>query len=388
MLSDRINKIQPSPTLAINAKAIEMRRQGVDILSFGAGEPDCDTPAFIKEAAKRAIDEGFTKYTATGGIRELKEAIKSKFKRENEIECGVENILVCNGGKQALFNIFMAVLSEGDEVLVPSPYWVSYADMVNVCGGKVKTIDTTSNRFKLTADMVKASITPRTKILILNSPSNPTGMVLDQAEVEKIADLAFEHKFYVISDEVYEHFLYDGHRNFSIGSIFEMRNQVFTVNAVSKTYSMTGWRIGYVCGPREVISAMDALQSHSTSNPCSISQKAALAALTGPQESVAEMLGNFKRRRDIVCEGMNKIPGFKLAKPEGAFYAFPDVSGCFGKGREDSIQFVEFLLREAKVAVVPGIAFGREGGNYIRFTYAVSDEKIQEGLKRIKKSLA
>ncbi|MFC1732440.1 pyridoxal phosphate-dependent aminotransferase [candidate division KSB1 bacterium] len=387
MLSKRIQKIQPSATLAMNAKAIEMREQGIDIIRFGTGEPDSDTPHSIKQAAKYALDEGFTKYTAASGIPELREAVCQKFRRENQIDCVVENVMITNGGKQALFNCFMAILDPGDEVIVPSPYWVSYADMVAMMDGVVKTIDTTENQFKLTAKMVESAITKKTKALILNSPSNPTGMIIERKEIEKIAKLALKHNFYVISDEVYEHFVYDGGEMFSIGSIVEMENLAFTVNAVSKTYSMTGWRIGYIAGPKDVIKAMGSLQSHSTSNPCSIAQKAALEALTGSQHSVKEMAEQFRKRRDYVYKTMSKIPCFKLTKPEGAFYAFPDVSGCFTENINDSFKFTEFLLETAKVAVVPGGAFGKEGDKCIRFSYASSMEDIEEGLDRIREVL-
>ena len=387
MLSQRIQKIQPSATLAINAKAIELKKQGVDILKFGTGEPDCDTPDNIKEAAKRALDEGFTKYTAATGITELKEAVCDKLKHDNQIDCGIANVLITNGGKQALYNCFMAILDPGDEVIVPSPYWVSYADMIAVCDGVSVYVNTTANNFKLTAKMVESAITHKTKALILNSPSNPTGMVIEKDEVEKIARLALEHNFYVISDEVYEYFLYDGKEMFSIGSIPEMKDLVFTVNAVSKSYSMTGWRIGYIAGPVEVIKPMGSLQSHATSNPCSIAQKAALEALTGPQDSVKRMAEEFAKRRDYVYEEMSKLPGFKLVKPEGAFYAFPDVSRAFTDEINDSFKFTEFLMEKAKIAVVPGGAFGKAGDKCIRFSYASSMEDVEEGIERIKSAL-
>lgn len=387
MLTNRIQQIKPSATLAINAKAIEMQKAGIDVLKFGTGEPDFDTPDNIKQAAKLAIEEGFTKYTAATGIKELKEAICHKLKRDNQIKCEVENVLVTNGGKQALFNLMMAVIEAGDEVLVPAPYWVSYADMIRVCGGQVKTLDTRENRFKLTAEMVSKAITPKTKLLILNSPSNPTGAVIERSEIELIGMLALKHGIKVISDEVYEYFLYDGKSHFSLASIPELRDLVFTVNAVSKTYSMTGWRVGYIVGPKEVIKAMGNLQSHSTSNPCSIAQKAALEAITGPQNSVGKMARAFSERREFVHEAMNAIPGFKLEKPEGAFYAFPNVSGCFNETIKDSFDFASFLLDHAKVAVVPGGAFGIEGGECIRFSYAASMESIEEGLKRIENVL-
>jgi len=385
MLSNRIQKLRPSATLAINAKAIELKKQGIDILKFGTGEPDFDTPDHIKNAAKQALDEGFTKYTAATGIPELKAAVADKFKRDNNIVCAPEDVIISVGGKQALYNIFLALLNPGDEVLLPSPYWGSYADMISVCDGVVRIIDTRVNRFKLTAKMVEKSLNPQTRALILNSPSNPTGMIVDREEIEKIAELAQKHHFYIISDEVYEYFLYDGHHPFSIASIPEMKDWVFTVNAVSKTYSMTGWRIGYMTGPREFIKPISSLQSHSTSNPCSIAQKAALAALNGPQDCVREMIAEFEKRRDYVHQAFNEIPGFSLEKPEGAFYAFPDISDC---KINDSFELAEFLMEKARVAVVPGGAFGPEGNQNIRFSFASSMNDIQEGLKRIKEALA
>jgi aspartate aminotransferase len=387
MLSNRIQKIQPSATLAINAKAIELQKSGVDILKFGTGEPDFDTPEHIKEAAKRALNEGFTKYTAATGMPELKEAVAEKFAKENGIEADPASVMISVGGKQVLFNIFMAILNPGDEVIIPSPYWVSYSDMVSVCGGECCFVDTTPNHMKLTAEMVEGAITPKTKALILNSPSNPTGMVIEESEIRLIAELAKKHRFYVISDEVYEHFLYDGKQHFSIASLPGMRDLVFTVNAVSKTYSMTGWRIGYVSGPVEIIKAMGNLQSHSTSNPCSIAQKAALEALTGDQSSVRQMAEEFRKRRDFVYEAMNQIPGFKLVKPEGAFYAFPNVSGLYEGSIKNSFDLASFLLEKAEIAIVPGGAFGTEGDDYIRFSYASSMEDIERGLKKLKKCL-
>jgi len=388
MLSNRIQKINPSATLAINAKAIELIKQGKNILKFGTGEPDFDTPQNIKDAAKRAIDQGFTKYTAATGILELKEAVVMKLKRDNQVEASVENVLITNGGKQALFNLFMTLLNPGDEVLIPSPYWVSYSDMVAVCEGHSKFIDTSSNHFKLTAKMVEEAITPQSKILILNSPSNPTGMMIEKEELEKIAALALKHNLYLISDEVYEYFLYDGKTHCSIANLKELSKLVFIVNAVSKTYAMTGWRIGYIVGPELIIKKMGNLQSHSTSNPCSIAQIAGLEALTGPQDSIQLMATEFIKRRDFIFEAMNQIPGFELQKPEGAFYAFPDISGCFNDHIRDSFEFTQFLLENAGVAVVPGGAFGEAGQNCIRFSYASSMQDIQEGVGRMKKVLA
>lgn len=383
MLSERIQKIQPSATLAINAKAIELQKKGVPILKFGTGEPDFDTPDNIKDAAKKALDEGFTKYTAASGIPELKEAVTQKLKRDNNISASPSDVLISVGGKHALFNSFMALLNPGDEVIIPSPYWVSYSDMIAVCEGHSVFVDTTPNNMKLTAEMVRSAITPKTKALILNSPSNPTGMVIEREEIEKIAELAKQHGFYVISDEVYEYFLYDGKTHFSIASLPDMQDLVLTVNAVSKTYSMTGWRIGYVAGPSAIIKAMGNLQSHSTSNPCSIAQKAALEALTGPQESVAKMRDEFEKRRDFVFEELSKVPGIRLAKPEGAFYAFPDVSDHYKGDIKDSFDFAEALLTKANMAVVPGGAFGKEGDPYIRLSYASSMADLEAGIKRL-----
>ncbi len=386
MLSKRVQLIQPSATLAINAKALEMRKNGIDILRFGTGEPDFDTPHNIKEAAKYALDEGFTKYTAASGMIELREAVCKKFKRDNNIDVNTDEVMITNGGKQALYNCFIAILNPGDEVIIPSPYWVSYRDMIRVVRGTPVMVDTTNNNFKVTAKMVEKAITPKTKAIILNSPSNPTGAIFNKAEIKKIGELALKHNIYVVSDEVYEHFVYDG-EIFSLASLPKMKELVFTVNAVSKTYSMTGWRIGYIAGPKEVIEAMGNLQSHSTSNPCSIAQKAALEALNGSQDSIRVMKESFAKRRHYLYKAMNEIPGFKLEKPEGAFYAFPDVSGCYTKEMNNSFKFAEFLLEKALVAVVPGGAFGKEGDNYIRFSYASSMEDIEEGVERIKKAL-
>jgi len=387
VFSHRIQKIKPSATLAINAQAIELIKQGKDILKFGTGEPDFDTPQNIKDAAKKAIDEGFTRYTHATGISELKAAIVQKLKRDNQISTTIDHVLIANGGKQALFNLFMALLSPGDEVLIPSPYWVSYSDMVAVCEGTSRFINTASNHFKLTAKMVQEAIRPQSKILILNSPSNPTGMIIEPEELEKIAELALKKNLYVISDEVYEYFLHDGKAHLSIASFPELNDLVVTVNAGSKAYAMTGWRIGYVAGPKNIIKKMGNLQSHSTSNPCSIAQKAALEALTGPQESIQFMATEFLKRRDFIYKAMNQLPGFRLGKPEGAFYAFPDISGCFNDHIRDSFEFTEFLLEKAGVAVVPGAAFGEAGKSCIRFSYASSMEDIEEGLKRIKSVL-
>ncbi len=388
MLSNTVQNIKPSSTLELNAKAIQLQKQGVDVIRFVTGESDLGTPKHIGKAGIVAIEEGFDFYTAASGITELKIAICNKLKRDNQIDCDIENVMISNGGKQALFNCFAALLNPSDEVIIPSPYWVSYVDMVQIWSGVPKMVDTSINQFKLTAEMVNMAITNKTKVIILNSPSNPTGAVMDEEEIKKIAQLALEHNIYVISDEVYEYFLYDDAKMFSIGSIAEMKDLVFTVNAVSKTYGMTGWRIGYIAGPKNVIKGMGNLQAHSTSNPCSIAQKAALTALNGPQECIQETLDEFTRRRDFVYEEMSQIPGFKLDKPKGAFYVFPDVSAYFNREIKNSFDFAKFLLKKAHVALAPGGAFGKEGDTCIRLSYAASMENLKEGIKRIKEAVA
>jgi aspartate aminotransferase len=382
MISNRLSSIKPSATLAIDAKANALIKAGRPILKFGLGEPDFDTPEFIKEAAAQAIKDGKTKYTAVAGVPELRAAIAGKFERENKIICKPEEVMATTGAKQALYNIFMALLNPGDEVIVPSPYWVSYADMVQLAEGKVVTIDTTSTGFVPTPESIEGAITPRTKILVLNSPSNPTGAVIPRKILEKIAEIAVKHNIFVISDEVYEHFIYDGVEHCSIGSLPGMSARTFTVNAASKTYAMTGWRLGFVTGPKDIISAMTNIQGHSTSNPSSVSQYAALAALTDPRgpASVEAMRNEYAKRREVVYEGLRSMPGLELEKPMGAFYAFPKI-------KQDSFEFCEMLLEKANVAVVPGGAFGKEGNHYFRFSYASSMEAIQEGLLRIRGAL-
>jgi aspartate aminotransferase len=376
MLSKKANNITPSITLAISSKFKEMKAAGEDVVGFGAGEPDFDTPENIKEAAKKAIDEGFTKYTPVSGTIELKKAICEKFKRENDINYSIEEVIVSNGGKQILSNIMKAVLNEGDEVIIPSPYWVSYPEEVKLAGGVPVFCET--DDLKVTAELIEKKISEKTKILIINSPSNPSGAVCSREELEKIAKLVVEKEILVISDEVYEHFIYDGKEHCSIASFGdEIRKRTLTVNAVSKTYSMTGWRIGYCGGSKEIINAMSAIQSHEASNPCSIAQKAAVEALNGSQESVKEMKNEFELRRKILVDGLNEIEGIKCEMPEGSFYAFPNISGTGMK----SMEFAEKFLEEKKVAVIPGISFGFDYN--IRLSYAVSIEDIKKGLERI-----
>ena len=388
-LSKRVSSIGPSPTLWVTAKAGKMRAQGIDVIEFGAGEPDFDTPANIKEAAKKAIDSGFTKYTPSSGIGELKEAICRKLKRDNNLEYKPDEILVSCGAKHSVFNAILALCDEGDGVILPSPYWVSYIEMIKIAGAKPTVVKTTrENDFKITPMQLRRVATPRTRLLILNSPSNPTGMIYDERELRAVSSVLVEKGIYCISDEIYEKLIYEG-EHVSIASVRpEMKRLTIVVNGVSKTYSMTGWRIGYAAGPKEVIGAMSNLQDHSTSNPTSISQKAALEALEGSQVEVRKMVRAFAERRDYIVERLKAIEGITCTKPKGAFFVFPNVSRMFGRkfgGQmiRDSASLSELLLAEARVAVVPGIAFGDD--NYLRISYATSMENIVEGMDRIEK---
>lgn len=381
MVSERVRNIAPSATLAIDAKAKQLRKEGKDVVIFGAGEPDFNTPENIKQAAKKAIDGNFTRYTPVGGIPELKKAIADKFKRDNNIDYDVSEILVSCGGKHSLYNIAMAVLEKGDEAILPVPYWVSYEEMIKLAEAKVVFCQT-DERFKLTADMVEEKISEKTKLLILNTPSNPSGAVAEPDEIRKIAKLAVGHNFHVVSDEVYEHFVYGNNQHLSIASLVEeIKRLTILSNSVSKTYAMTGWRIGFTAGSKEIIKAMENLQSHSTSNPTSIAQMAALEALSGPQDSVKLMVKAFDERRKFIHKRLNEIEGISCIEPEGAFYAFPDISGT----GMSSMEFASKLLDEALVAVVPGIAFGSD--NHIRLSYATSMHEIERGLDRMEKWL-
>lgn len=381
MLSQRVRNIAPSATLAIDAKAKQLRKEGKDVVIFGAGEPDFNTPENIKQAAKKAIDGNFTKYTPVGGIPELKKAIADKFKRDNNIDYDVSEILASCGGKHSLYNLAMAVLEKGDEAILPVPYWVSYEEMIKLAEAKPVFCET-DERFKLTADMVEEKITSKTKMLILNTPSNPSGAIAEPDEIRKIAKLAIEHNFYVVSDEVYEHFVYGNNQHLSIASLGEeIKRLTILSNSVSKTYAMTGWRIGFTAGTKEIIKAMDNLQSHSTSNPTSIAQMAALEALSGPQDSVKLMVKAFDERRKFIHKRLNEIESISCVEPEGAFYAFPDISGT----GMSSMEFASKMLDEALVAVVPGIAFGSD--KHIRLSYATSMHEIERGLDRMEKWL-
>ncbi|MDI6703971.1 MAG: pyridoxal phosphate-dependent aminotransferase [bacterium] len=391
-LSRRARSISPSPTLAITAKAKEMKKSGIPVISFGAGEPDFDTPAEIKMAGSKAIKCGFTKYTPDSGIIELKEAVCQKFKEDNGLDYETSEILISCGAKHSLFNAIFALCDEGDEVIIPSPYWVTYPEQVKMTGARPVIVETfEGNDFKLTPAQFKENITSHTKAIILNSPSNPTGSVYEPNELEGLARVAVEAGVYIISDEIYEKLIYDGKRHISVASLGkEIKDLTITINGVSKAYSMTGWRIGYAAGPKDVIRAMSSIQSHTTSNPTSISQLAALEAIKGRQECVAEMVKEFNRRRKYIVDRLNKIRGISCITPYGAFYVFPNVESLLSmrfKGEEikDSFRLSQVLLNEAHIAVVPGSAFG--ASNYLRLSYATSLEDIENGLDRIEKIL-
>jgi aspartate aminotransferase len=391
-LSKLARTLKPSATLAITAKAKELRSKGIDIIGFGAGEPDFDTPENIKLAAKESIDAGFTKYTAAGGILELKEAIRDRILNDYKIEYKNNEILVGSGAKHVLYNLFNVLVDEGDEVLIPAPYWVSYPEQVKISGGTPIILNTTQeDGFKITKEQIKSKCTNKTKILVLNYPSNPTGSTYTKDELLEIADVAREKNLIVLSDEIYDKIIYSGEQHISFPQLSQdAKERTILVNGVSKTYSMTGWRIGYAAGNSGVISAMNNLSGQSTSNPTSISQKAAIEAFSGNQDKVEEMLIEFGTRKDYISSFLNNIIGVKCYVPMGAFYVFPDISYYFGKkfkGKtiSNSIELTDFLLDEGKVAVVPGIEFGSD--NHIRISYATSMKDIIEGTKRIKESL-
>ncbi|MBU0548848.1 MAG: pyridoxal phosphate-dependent aminotransferase [Candidatus Omnitrophica bacterium] len=365
-----------------------MKAEGIDIIGFGAGEPDFDTPEHIKAAAKSALDEGFTKYTPASGIKELKEEISRKFKDDNGLRYSDEEIIVSCGAKHALFNAILVLCDEKDEVIVPSPYWVSYPEMIKASGAKVAFLKTSAERnFKVTATQLKKAIKKNTKLFILNSPSNPTGMVYREDELADIAKALEDTGTFCLSDEIYEKIIYDNNKHTSIASLGEdIRNRTIVINGVSKSYSMTGWRIGYAAGPSEIIRAMGNLQSHSTSNPTSFAQKAAVAALSGRQEAVGLMVQEFKKRRDYITGRINKIKGISCLMPQGAFYIFVNISAVVGKRYQGkaingSFALTQALLEEARVAVVPGSIFGDD--NYLRISYATSMDNITSGIDRI-----
>jgi len=391
-LAARADKLRPSATLAITAKAKALKAQGIDIVGFGAGEPDFDTPENIKEEAIRAIKEGFTKYTAVGGIDELKNAIIHRLREDHALEYEKSEIIVSCGAKHTLYNLSQVLFEEGDEVIIPAPYWVSYPEQVVLAGGAPVIIETEEeNGFKIDPDRLKKLITPRTKVLILNYPSNPTGATYTEGELREIVNVAMNAGLLIISDEIYEKILYDGLAHIPVAKLGDdVKKSTILVNGVSKSYSMTGWRIGFAAGDKRIISAMNNLQGQSTSNPTSISQIAAIEAFQGPQDEVERMAKEFEKRKNYIVKRLNEIPGFRCFNPQGAFYAFPNVSEFFGKrykGKEirNSIDFTEFLLEEAKVAVVPGAEFGADG--YIRISYATSMEEIKKGVDRIEEAV-
>jgi aspartate aminotransferase len=388
-LSSRISAIKPSPTLAITAKANALRAEGRNIIGFGAGEPDFDTPLHIKMAAIKAIEEGFTKYTPVDGIVELKDAIIRKLFEDNQLSFNRSQIVVSCGAKHTLYNLTQVLFEEGDEVVIPSPYWVSYLDMVILSGAKPVIVKTTESQgFKMLPQQLESALTRRTKAIIINSPSNPAGVVYTVSELKALAGIIIGKDVLVISDDIYEKIIYDGEIFINIASLSEeLKKMTVVVNGVSKAYSMTGWRIGYAAGPAEVIESVTKLQSQNTSNPTSIAQKAAVEALNGPQNSVAKMVEEFGKRRNVIVEKLNAIPGITCMLPRGAFYVFPDVSALFGRSYQgivisNSSDFAAYLLDLANVAVVPGADFGND--NHIRLSYATSLSNIEEGMERIK----
>ncbi len=392
-LSERIGRIKPSPTLAVSAKAKAMKAQGIDVVSFGAGEPDFDTPRHIKEAAIQAIRDGFTKYTPASGIDELKVAVCEKFARDNGLTFDKSQVVISCGGKHAFYNLAQVLLDPGDEAIIPAPYWVSYPDMVRLAGGTPVIVEThEENGFKLTPDQLDAALTDKTKIVVINSPSNPTGAAYTKEELKALSEVILTYpNAHVISDEIYEKIVYDGYTFTSIANCGEdILGRTVIIHGVSKTYAMTGWRIGFTAGDTGIIKAVSMLQSQSTSNPTSIAQKAAVAALKGPQEPVDEMVRAFHERRDYAISRLNGMEGVTCFTPHGAFYAFPNLNAYMGKTykntRIDSgFDLAAYLLDEARVAVVPGDAFGKKG--YLRLSFATSMEEIKKGLDRIEEGL-
>ena len=387
IISNNLKKIKPSPTIAVTQKARELRAAGKDVVGLGAGEPDFDTPINVKNAAIKAIRDGDTKYTAVDGTPALKKAILKKFKRENKLNYKLDEITVGTGGKQVLYNTFMATLNKGDEVIIPAPFWVSYPDMVLLAGGKPKIVKCDEkDGFKITPAKLKAAITKRTKWIILNSPSNPTGSGYSKSEIQKLAKVLIKNKkVHILSDDIYEHVKYDNFKFFTIAQISKLKSRTLTMNGVSKSYAMTGWRIGYAAGPKEIISAIRKIQSQSTSNPSSISQAAAVEALNGKQDFIKKRAKSFKERRDFVVKSLNNIDGISCLKPNGAFYVFPNCKKLLNKRTKlkKDTDFVQKLLEKQNVAAVQGSAFGLDG--YFRISYATSMAKLKIAMARIKK---
>jgi aspartate aminotransferase len=385
-LADRVQQVKPSPTLAVAAKAAQMRAEGLDIIGLGAGEPDFDTPVHIKKAAIAAIEAGFTKYTAVDGIAELKQAIKDKFNRDNGLDYQLNQILVSVGGKQSIYNLCQALINEGDEVLIPAPYWVSYPDIVLLAGGLPVILPTTpSERFKISPGQLAKAITPKTKLLILNSPSNPSGVAYTLAELQALGEILKKHpQVLIATDDMYEHIIWTHPFVNILNACPELYSRTIVLNGVSKAYSMTGWRIGYAGGPAPLIEAMKTIQSQSTSNPCSIAQKASVAALTGGYETVQQMVDAFHKRHDYVVERLNEIPGVEVTPADGTFYIFPSVQSIIEKHHfANDVEFAEKLLQKVGVALVPGSAFGNEG--CIRLSFATSMEILHDALARLQR---
>lgn len=385
-LSKRVKQLAPSVTLAITAKAKALKQQGVDVVGLGAGEPDFNTPEHIMDAAIEAMRAGHTKYTPSGGIPELKQAIVEKLKRDNGLTYDPAQIIVTVGAKHALYNLFQVLLDEGDEVIIPSPYWVSYEEQVKLAGGVSVVIEgKEENQFKITPQQLKEAITDRTRAVLINSPSNPTGMVYSAEELRAIGQVCIDHDLLIVSDEIYEHLIYDDIPHVSMASLGpDFYERTVIINGVSKTYSMTGWRIGFAAGPQEIIKAMTDLASHSTSNPTSIAQYGAIAAFSGTHEPVQEMKKAFKERRDYVIGRIEQIPGFTCQKPPGAFYAFINIKEALKRsGFETTDEWAKALLEQAHVAVVPGSAFGSK--DHIRISYATSKEQLEKAFDRIER---
>ena len=391
--SNRIEQVNPSMTLAIDAKAKEMKANGEDVIGFGAGEPDFNTPERIKQAAIRAIEANDTHYTPVGGTNELKDAIITKMKRDNGLNYDRNQILVSCGAKHSFYNLAQALWEEGDEVIIPAPYWVSFPEMVGLAGAKPVIIETdAAHNFKITVDQIKKVLTPNTRAILINTPSNPTGFAYEKSELEAIAQCALENNLLMISDEIYEWIIFDGFKHTSIASLSkEAQKNCVVINGVSKCYAMTGWRIGYIAADAEIVKKVTKLQGQSTSGPCSISQAASIEALVGPHDDVLEMVHEFEKRRNVMVDQLAAIPGVSCNKPNGSFYSFPDFSELNGKkdrnGKviQGSLDFTEFLLTEKKVAIVPGIAFGADAN--ARMSFATSLDKIEEGVKRIKEAV-
>lgn len=390
ILSKKAQQIQPSITLAITAKAKKMKSEGIDVIGFGAGEPDFNTPENIQNAAIEAIKQGFTKYTAASGITELKEAIANKFYKDNGLKYNASQIIISTGAKQCLANAFSATLNPGDEVIIPIPYWVSYPELVKLADGVPVFVETSeANNFKYDIKDLEKAITDKTKIILVNSPNNPTGTVYTKEELTAIAQLAKKHDLIILSDEIYEKLIYGDEKHISIGSLSEdAYNRTITINGVSKTYSMTGWRIGYAAANEEIIKLMSSLQSHTTANPNSIAQYASVAALNGDEAQIEKMVKEFKSRRDYMVKKINEIENLSCTEPKGAFYVMMNISKTFGKKSneceiKDSLTFSQTLLGKEKVAVIPGIGFGMD--NYVRLSYATSMDNIKAGLDRIEK---